>query len=294
MNKFDAYIADYLYENKEVALDKIGTFKTLAFNSTQDELPPSVSFEYNKKTVTSEGLINFIAEKAVKNKYLITSDIESHLAQAREFINIGKSYEIPGVGFIKANKTGVYEFLPYSETNKPANQGTQPVKHTKTSSRSAIQLITFLIVIAILAGLGWEAYQLFSKTKASDATNINSSVVDTVANTSTKDSNKNNKPAEDTNTIKPQQPVSYQANDTVNIKYIFETTASLMRAQTRTAQLKSFGNKAGYDSIKNNDTTFYSLYILKPTRLADTLTVKDSISKFLQKDIKLKIVHGTL
>lgn len=282
VNKFDTYITDYLYENKEVALDKIGTIKTSAYTA-QDAQPASIEFTCNKKISTSDELINFVSEKAGKNKSLIAADIESHLAQVREFINIGKYYEIPDIGFIKANNSGVYEFMPYSDLNKPAKTGTQTVKQTKSNNRSFIQIITLLIVIAILSGLGWEAYQFFIKSKANNAPisiQHNSDTNKIVQNSSTG--------AVNTDSI-TKQTVSYTTNDTLNIRYIYETTASGLRAQTRTAQLKGFGSNAGFDSFINNNTKFYSLYIIKPTKIADTLAIKDSLSKFLQKDIKLEI-----
>jgi hypothetical protein len=288
VNRFDNYIADYLHENREVSLERIGIVRTSA--SAQDQQAGSVVFVYDKKAATSGDLISFIAEKTGKSKYLIASDTESHFAQVREFLNIGKSYEIPGVGFIKANKAGVYEFLPYSDVNKPAKTGTQPVKRQKQSNRSAIQLITLVIVLAILCGLGWQAYQFFSKPKAVDNSETVINTADTTANIAT--------PVLDSNhadsALKLQQATSLlDSGDTVNVRYFFETTASGLRAQTRTAQLKNFGSNAGYDSFISNKTKFYSLYILKPTKIADTLTVKDSLSKFLQKDITLKIVPGT-
>ncbi|MEP6683284.1 MAG: hypothetical protein ABJA35_08490 [Parafilimonas sp.] len=284
MNRFDNYITDYLHENREVSLEKIGTVKASA--SVADQQAGSVVFVCDKKAATSEELINFIAEKTAKSKYLIASDIESHFAQVREFINIGKSYELPGVGFIKANKAGVYEFLPYSDVNKPAKTGTQPVKRQKQSNRSAIQLITLLIVLAILAGLGWQAYQFFSKPKTVDNSETVIKTADTTA-TPVLDSNHTD------SALKTHQTASLtDSSDTINVRYIFEITASALRAQTRTAQLKNLGSNAGYDSFMNNRTKFYSLYILRPTKIADTLTVKDSLSKFLQKDITLKIVPG--
>ena len=282
MNRFDIYITDYLYERKEVALDKIGILKISAFASG-DAQPVSIDFICNKKISTSEELINYIAEKTGKNKSLIAADIESHLAQTREFLNIGKSYEIADIGFIKANNSGAYEFIPYSEINKPARTSTQQDKHTKTSSRSVIQVITLLIVVAILSGLGWEAYQFFIKSKTNNAAALIKNNSDTKPDTQS--GNNNNI---DTSNI-AKQTIRHSANDTVNIRYIFETTASELRAQTRTAQLKSFGNNAGFDSFINNNTKFYSLYIIKQTKIADTLTVKDSLAKFLQKDIKLEI-----
>jgi len=280
MNKFDFFITDYLRENKEVALEKIGTIKTLSFSNT-DTQAGSVEFTFNKKITTSPELITYIAEKASKNKHLIASDLDSHLSQVREFINIGKSYEIPLVGFIKANRTGTYEFLPYSESAKPLRTGPQPAKdRPSNNNRSVIQLISFLIVIAILAGLGWQAYEFFSQKSNKGNVQVQPPVQNTVADDTLKH----------IDSAAIQQPVTYAQEDTATIRYIFETTASALRARTRTAQLKGFGNNAGYDSVVTNSVTYYNLYVEKPTKIADTLRIKDSISKFFLKDIRLQVV----
>jgi len=282
VNRFDTYIAEYIYDNKEVALDKIGIIKTSAA-STQDTRP-LVQFTYDKKTTNSEGLVNYIAEKAVKNKSLIASDLESHLAQVREFINIGKNYEIPNIGFIKANKSGFYEFLPYSEANKPLRISNQTVGGSRrNNSRSVVQLISFIIVIAILSGLGWQAYRFFSNKQPAATVTPKSSNPDTSTNINSPVANKT---SHDSATA---PLVTHSENDTVNVRYVFERTASGLRAHTRTAQLQRFGNNAGYDSFVINSTKFFDLYILKPTKLADTLTVKDSLAKFFQKDVKVVV-----
>jgi len=269
-----------------VALDKIGIIKTSAA-STQDARP-LVQFTHDKKATNSEALVNYVAEKVGKNKSLVASDLESHLAQVREFINIGKNYEIPNIGFIKANKSGSYEFLPYSEVNKPLRISSQAVPGSRrNNSRSLVQLFSFIIVIAILSGLGWQAYRFFSN-KQTTTTTVNpiNNNPDTTTNINLTDTSK----------IKHDsaaaQPVIHTENDTVNVRYIFERTASGLRARTRTAQLQSFGNNAGYDSFVTNSTKFFDLYISKPTKLADTLTVKDSLAKFFQKDITVKIAPG--
>ncbi|MBV9962070.1 MAG: hypothetical protein JO072_07455 [Parafilimonas sp.] len=290
MNRFDAYIIYYLYEHKEVSLEKIGTLKAPASFAPGDGQTAAIEFIYDRKVATSPGLVDFIAEKAAKNKYLITSDLESHFSQVREFINIGKAYELPDVGFIKANKSGILEFLPYSEANKTIRitASTQQAKRPKSNNRSAVQLITVLIVIAILAGLGWEAYQYFSKSKNTDTaiTNNSNNNTDTSTVNATNQDTINRVNA-DSVTAKPI--TNYSDSDTVNVRYIFETTASELRAQTRTAQLKGFGNNASYDSFINNSTKFYSLFIVKPTKLSDTLRIKDSLAKFFQKDVQVKI-----
>jgi hypothetical protein len=281
VNKFDTYISDYLRANKEVTLEKIGTLKILSF-SEADTNVPSVDFTFDKKAATSPALIDLIADKVVKNKNIVAADIESHFAQVREFINIGKNYEIPHVGFIKANNAGAYQFLPYSEINKPSKlSSAQPAQQSsRNNKRSAVQLFSLVIVLAILSGLAWQAYNFFSQRKTN-------TVATTPVNTDTVAA----PPAKNTthpDTVAVHQ-TTYSPTDTVNVHYIFETTASRLRARTRTAQLESFGNDAAYDSFITNSTMYYNLYLIKPTKLADTSVVKDSISKFLQKDIRIVI-----
>jgi hypothetical protein len=282
VNRFDAYITDYLYENKEVALEKIGFIKIKSFAGNNNTQSSSVEFTYDKRITTSTALIEYIAQKLGKNKNLIASDLESHFMQVMQFINMGKPYEIPEIGFIKANKNGVYEFTPFSETNKPVRTGKQQVKRSgRNNNRAAVQVISLIIVILILSGLSWQAYQVFSKKQNNAAIHsINNS--DTITSTSLQDTHK-------TADTTLRHTVEYSPNDTVNIRYIYETTASGLRAHTRTAQLKSFGNNANYDSFMSNHTMFYHLFIIKPTKLADTATIKDSIGKFLMRDIILKI-----
>ncbi len=278
MNKFDAYITDYLYENREVALEKIGFIKIISFGD-QENKQASADYIFDKRITTSTALIEYIAEKAGKNKKIIAADLESHLAGVREFINIGKPYEIPKIGFIKANNRGIYEFSPFSEISKPVRTKTPPVKHSGgNNNRTVIQVISLIIAIAILSGLGWQAYQVFSKKN-------NTAVVDTPVNVDTVATVDTNKTVDTTSHV----TAGYSPDDSVNVKYIFETTASGLRARTRTAQLKSFGNDADYDSFVTNSTKHFELYIFQKTKIADTLKVRDSISKFLLKDIKLRI-----
>ena len=279
MNRFDAYITDYLRENKEVALEKIGYIKIASFAGSDAETA-SVEYIFDKKITTSTALVEYIAEKSSKNKSIIAADLESHFRQVREFINIGKAYELPQIGFIKANRTGNYEFTRFSETVKPVRTGMQPSSKPSGSNnnRAVVQVISLVIAIAILSGLGWQVYQIFSKKQKN-------TTITTVANTDTATAAVPDSIVADTTA----QPVTLSANDSLNMRYIFETTASSLRARTRTAQLKNFGNNTGYDSTVINNTKYYKLYILKRTKIADTLVIKDSLAKFLQKNITVQV-----
>ena len=288
MNRYEQYISEFLAENKEVSLEKIGVIKTLGYSNETQSVP--VDFKFDKRAITSPELIDFISSRAGKNKMLIASDLESHLTQAREFINIGKTYEIINAGFIKKNNAGQYEFLPLSQAVKAQKNFSHPTtKNHKRKKRgsSAVQLFTLIIVLAIIGGLGWEAYQFFLKPAPQNTTE--SEIADTTKNNDTA-LRKDSTPLNVANSIADTTHKVYNDSDIVPVHYIFETTDLLLRAQSRTAKLKSYGSDAGYDSISNGAGKLYSLYIIKNTKLSDTLAVKDSLAKFLQKDIQIKIV----
>lgn len=293
MNFYEQYISEFLAVNKEVSLEKIGVLKTTGGYVDAETQSMPVEFIFDKKAVTSPDLIEFISSRSGKNKMLIASDLESHLTQAREFINIGKTYEIINAGFIKKNNSGVYELIPYSQAVKAQKNFSQPANRSTTTRKKgsgAVQLFTLIIVLAIIGGLGYEAYQFFLKpapqnTSETESTNADSTK-DNVA-VLDKDSSALNVATSSVDTTHNM----YNANDSVMVHYVFETTDLLLRAQSRTAKLRSYGNNAGYDSTNNGAEKFYSLYIEKKTRLADTLAVKDSIAKFLQKNIVVKIAR---
>jgi hypothetical protein len=285
VNKFDAYLSDFLNEYKEVSLEGIGNVKINGAFPTQPGETADVVFTFDKKATTTPALIEYIAEHAKKNKSLVASDLESHFTQAREFINIGKNYEIINVGFIKANNSGEYEFLPYAEANRSIRITSthQPAERQPgTSKRSLIQLVTLLIVLAILGGLGYEAYHFFINKKSEKpvvVNNVQDSTNTAVMKTSNVDSSNL------TTTAATPTP-----SDSVIVRYIFETTASGLRARTRTAQLNSYGNHAGFDSFMNNNTRYFSLYLLNTNKLSDTTKVKDSFSLYLQRPVKIELV----
>jgi hypothetical protein len=283
VNFYEQYISEFLAENKEVSLEKIGVIKLTGNYVDAETQSVPVVFIYDKRAETSPELADFISSRSGKNKMLIASDLESHLTQAREFINIGKTYEIINAGFIKKNNSGVYELIPYSQAvkaqknfNQPATRGTR----TRKKGSGAVQLFTLIIVLAIVGGLSYEAYQFFLKPAPQNTSEAESA-----------DTTKNNDTALNAVNSADTTHKMYNANDSVPVHYIFETTNLLLRAQSRTAKLRSYGNNVGYDSVSNGAGKLYSLYIEKRTRLADTLAVKDSLAKFLQKDITVKIVR---
>src|SRR4051794_27426398 len=101
MNNYDPFIQDFLAQYKSLSLEKIGHLK---INGAEGVGGSDVSFQYDRKAATTPELVNYIAERTGKNKFLVQSDLESHFELTRQFINIGKPYELEGVGFISLSK----------------------------------------------------------------------------------------------------------------------------------------------------------------------------------------------
>lgn len=271
-------------------MEKIGVLEkgSLATES-QAGTPGGWTFTYNKKATTSEELISMIAERTGKNKMLVGADLSSFFEQAREFINTGKAFEIEGAGFIKSAPGSVYQLLSYETLGEVIKKGKSAASAPHRSSGSsktgekAAGFVSFIIIALILGALGWGIYQFFfaGSTGNSESSEIlNQAVSDTTtANIPTE---QGNLPA--VAAIKP--------GDSVNFKFVIEITPNRARALSRAAQLKSFGNPAYYDSIKEaTGSTIYHIYLIKKATIADTVAIKDSLARFfIPKTSNKKII----
>lgn len=293
MHQYDQYITDYLHANQEVTLENIGTiYKPLP--SAENELPvhsANYLFTFGKKAVTTPALIDFIVSASGKSKTLIESDIRSHLELSKQFMNIGKPYELPGIGRLSLAKNREYE-LTASDYNAKPEEGRsfrkQPqqtaVNTTGTlkNTRPAVMLFVFIIAIVILGIVSWGAYKLFfseimppTTTDTVRPTSINT-VNDTLLVTSRQDSN---------GAILPiSKPL---VKDSGMYKFVFETTTQQARAYKRVQQLTALKHAAMMDSSKTDTGMLYKLYMVRKIHVKDTAAKRDSLRKLLGKKITI-------
>lgn len=290
--KFDDLLAQYLYENKALKLQGIGTFtldeKVALPSPTEKEIYypiDGLSFIYNPKIETDEALITFLVKKLAKIQPLVRSDLDSYLSNMKQFINIGKPYTIEGIGTLNKNNQGTYEFtpgnfLPVKEELNPRRENPDHNYHLESKGSSAGRMVAVILIVlaslAALGGIGWGLYTLFEKQ---DNTTQNVLDTDSLETSITPD------------TTNPQTiaPVTSQptADEEVPYKLIFEITRNKERAIKRTAQLNVLKIKAAYDTATIGDTLRYRLYTTMPLKAADTIRVKDSLRRFFNKSIIL-------
>lgn len=281
MAKYDEYIASYFQQYKTLAIEKIGILEKGGQTDTeQATLPAGWSFVYDKKATTSDELIQFIAEQTGKNRMLVAADISSYFEQAREFINTGKAFEISGVGYIKNSTTGVYQLIAYEsigEVIKKAKPTQASAQRNTTKSKTGEKvagIVSFFIIGIILSAMGWGIYQYFFTGSNTDTSGGHAVVENPV------DSNATNPTLPNQNNTTTNNN-SINAGDSVLFKFVIETTPNKTRATSRTAQLKSFGNAANFDSVTDaaGAITFH-IYIEKKATIADTAAISDSLTRF--------------
>jgi len=297
VNQYDTLIRDYLYEHDAVSFEKVGTITlgSKPISADQPISPESISFQYNKRAETSAELSDFIAAKTGKNKTLVIADLESYVEMMRQFMNIGNPYEIEGVGILKLAKNGEYEFSPFDHTHK--KEETRHVKKQKertdspltlkrTSNKNALMLFALVIVLGVLGVIGWGTYKLFIENKNQPVVSTNNaadSLVQTVAPPDTTAT-----ATADTTTKQDTLAVKSATGDSLEYKFIHETTTSATRAYTRVNALKEWGHPSLLDSIKGDSLTHYILYFKYKLSSADTTMMKDSIQKLLNRKIRIK------
>jgi nucleoid DNA-binding protein len=301
--KFDDLLAQYLYDNKQLQLQGIGSFQLDGSVRVHNENEKGVhypieglGFVYNTKEITNEDLIAFLVKKLGKIQPLVRSDLDSYLSNIKQFLNIGKPYTIEGIGTLQKNNQGTYEFSPGSFV--PTKEELSPKREKKergepsfnsaerSNSGSGGRVVAVILIaiasLAVLGGIGWGVYTLFfKKDKPAEVT--------TTVGTEELATDTTVSPLDTTSTQTLPAPVSTAApgGDSARYRMVFEVTYSNKRAHVRTDFLRKSGINSMIDSGTINNVPRYRLYIPVVCPPADTLRLKDSLRKFFAKPIRV-------
>lgn len=291
---FEQLLVKYLYQNKTISLQGFGTV-TLNSNvpdldliSKNRQIPiEGVSFVSSSKAQTDDEFVKFFSQQKGKIKPLAESDIESHLQLARQLMNIGKPYEVEGLGIFAMNKDGgvVLHAGHYSmPSSEPAVQPARLRERTEQQERQDAEeassamssgtkkmLIGSGIVLLILV-IGWFAWSKMAPQ-----------------------------------TTEPVQPATNTgvASDTLGtVKDSLPTVTAIPSADTIPvwrAYFRTFTGKeridamqrlyARYDSavqVETADSSAFRMYVVVKKPTADTAMLVDSLSKVFQRSVTLE------
>jgi hypothetical protein len=293
--KISSLLAQYLKNNKRLDLTGIGTFILSQTENSEPENHKSerktglggIIFETNVSLNQNPDLIQFIAEHTGKIKALAAADLESHLSQARQFLNIGNPFIFEGIGILEKNKSG--KFILKKESGTQEKEISIPedsiIQDAEKSSYDFKKILYYdkiktqwrkpIAALLILAGLAlavWGGYTVYKRTSAKQNADVKvkknktSPVVD-----------KNQNP-------KDSIILSAQVTQLGTQKFILEES-NATRAFERYGRLKTFLWDV---HMETKDSITYKLFMLLPASAGDTSRIIDSLSLLSGKKVYLE------
>jgi hypothetical protein len=310
--KFDTLLAQFLYQNKKLALPGIGTFTLDGSGVIIDENAKikapleGISFSTSSPSLPDTALIDFIRTHTGKMKPLAEADLESYLTLAQQFINIGKPLYLEGIGTVQRIKNN-FEFIPGSASSaklepiadrqnesrrQAAFEEAEASQKGTGSSRKMLILFGILGTLALVAGGGYYLYTKNSNPAITVTENTNSTITTDTSNTNLVntggDTLNGQKPALDTIVKKDSTAITPTPAAVAvapgNYKFVIET-ASKERALSRYGQLKRDGSLV---NIETKDSVTFKLFFIIPATPADTTKLKDSLNNYFNYDYQSK------
>ncbi len=300
--KITHLLAQYLYKNKRLDLQGIGSFLLNQSIIIEPEINKQskengiegITFENNTSVSEDPELIAFISKYAGKIKALASADLDSHLELAKQFLNIGKPFLFEGIGSLTKIRSGEYAFEPGLVLNEKLSEkkvvdsrttstNEEPVsdykstlyKNTSTSNWKKPLVFTFVIIGIALAI--WGGYTIY-KNNSSENTLINKS----------ESTNEKTILLEDSSTIEkdsiPAQINSIKSNDNGGTKFVLEV-ANKERTLQRFSQLKTFQWDV---KMETADSITFKLFILFPINITDSTRILDSLSALTGKRVYIE------
>jgi hypothetical protein len=298
--KIEQLIVQYLYNNRTVTLQDIGTFNvsediTIPTDIEKDTVLPenAIQFHYNPKAPVDEGLIDYVIENTRKIRPLATSDLESFVMLNKQFLNIGKPLIMEGVGVLQKVNDGSYSFTQSNTSHVIVKEApklvteklkekitfTTPEKEIKTGKGKWIllSLVGFLLV-----GTGIAAFYFINKNKSEDSTNLVSEPV----KIETKDTTNTSAGKIDTGVIKTTTTTVINTKDSNSFYIVIKEYQDVALAKKRLDKLVSYGNNL---VLTTKDSITYKMRMPFRLPIIDTLKVKDSLNKFFQANTYVEL-----
>lgn len=302
--KIASILAHYLYTNKKLGLPGIGIFflddNTVIETETTKNKPVilnGVSFVYDSSVKEDPDLIAFISSHTGKIKPLASSDLESFLELAKQFMNIGKPFLFEGIGTISKINRNEYVFAAGVAITEPLKEHVShdALHNTAADYQASYKEVLFhkkeapkwkrpLFILLSIAGIVlaiWGGYTVYKNSAADNERGVAQKELTPlpVKNNTTEavqpaDTIHNAVPANDTalqTVTAPVTPVPMGS-----YKFIVET-AEKERALARFEKLKnSFKLPV---QLETKDSLTFKIYFILAAHPADTARLIDSLKK---------------
>lgn len=291
--KVQDLLAPYLYQHKKLTLPGIGTLEldpSVNVYELKDEALPagSITFTADRNAVADDLFLTFLVENSGKMKILAQSDLDSFINNGLQLLNIGKPFQLNGIGLISRGSFGGFTFeqgTPSNHTGEAA--GThyvlkdrtreKPVEHQldfsseeKKSSRKPFIWLAGIVALGLIA---WAVYLAIPpKNNPTELNDTEQANTDTVAVLPPVDTSTAATVTTDSSTTAP-------ITDTTHFRLLVRQFSVLTAAEKKAEQMKTSGHQVEVIS-KDSATHLIILRVNKPLR--DTGYVIDSLRKWYQ------------
>ncbi len=291
--KLAPLLVQFLLTHKRLDLPGIGTFLVSELHPADPDSHKHekqaglerVSFESNISIRQSPELIQFIADHTGKIKALAAADLESHLAIAQQFLNIGNPFLFEGIGTLVKIKSGEYALTPQpgsqdktkdhpsreKQETPAAGEFQNDYKKIFYSGKVKMKWQKPVVILLVIAGLAlavWGGYMVYKMTKGSKEKN--------------KQNSGQEKIKEETDPV--NDTVLYQKDSVIVLtpaapagmqKFVLEIS-NAKRAFERFGRLKTFQWNV---QMETKDSVSYKLFMILPASAGDTSRILDSLSR---------------
>lgn len=273
--KIESLLVNYLYTNKKLSLQGIGTF-TVVGNIEQPEgdapvaLPEdAVVFEQDMHAPLDEGMIQYIVESTRKIKPLATSDLESFSILSKEYLNIGKPLYLEGFGTLQKNQEGRYEFFGATYINPRIEYAGKEIKEkdpgeisfrTPPRKNDRNKQLTYGIILLLILFMVPALIFYYYREKPVPEVATENLIT----------------PGNDSPKIQKPIPVEAVAADTLRY-LVIKTYADSIKAKNEINRLSSYNHKV---TLRSLDSTTHHVIMPFNKTLSDTTAIKDSINRF--------------
>jgi hypothetical protein len=280
--KLSSLFSKYLYQEKKLRLPGIGEFTldpSLTVPDVNDkffaDFLNNIRFNQIQISAPDDQLIDFIRTETGKIRPLAVSDLESYLDDGKILLNLGKPFEIEGIGSIHKTREGELEFHagePQQHKMEPVHTETKvPVEKSKTfyldTRVPGTNVRKVLVALGAIAGIViviWGGYVLYNRN--STPTPLEQATVVTV-------------PVSADTTRIGAIPDSLRRDNADSghrgtYKFVIERTTNKRRALYRYNQLVENMTPI---KLETKDSTLFNLYFILPASPSDTARIRDSL-----------------
>lgn len=308
---FEQVVLLYLYTHKKLSLNLFGTIQ-LENSIPEPEIirkektvpVTGLHFIFDPNVPTDEAFVDFYASEKGRIRSLSQSDIELQLGMARQIVNIGNPFEIPGVGKITKLNNGSLTMLPGYFVIPPESGSGRPtplrervsstVASKKTEPKESLPKISklkvgnILGIAGILAGVSVLVWAFIAVILPMFEKNADDNTVsgETEASDTVQVAPVSITPPQDTQVVNQVVlPANTDSLTPLSWKAYISKTNQKDFADKRLERYKSYGHNA---ILESPDSNTYLIYIPLESNLRDTASKRDSLAKFFAYPVRLQ------